>query len=58
MNIRNIIFDNGGVLVEPRTGHWYMTTNFWKIIALDKETNEDIIKEAMKKYQYMVKVKM
>ena len=54
MNIRNIIFDNGGVLVEPRTGHWYMTTNFWKIIALDKETNEDIIKEAMKKYQYML----
>ena len=54
MNIRNIIFDNGGVLAEPRTGHWFMTTNFWNIIALDKETNKDIIKETMKKYQYML----
>lgn len=54
MNIKNIIFDNGGVLSNPRTGHWYMTTNFWNIIDLNKESNIDIIKEAMKKYQYML----
>ena len=54
MNIRNIIFDNGGVLANPRTGHWYITPNFWNIVDLDKETNMDIIKDVMKKYQYML----
>ena len=51
MYIRNIIFDNGGVLANPRTGHWYITPNFWNIVDLDKETNMDIIKDVMKKYQ-------
>ena len=54
MNIRNVIFDNGGVLANPRTGHWYMTTNFWKILDINEESNKDIIKEAMKKYQYIL----
>lgn len=54
MNIRNVIFDNGGVLANPRTGHWYMTTNFWNILNINEEANKDIIKEAMKKYQYIL----
>lgn len=53
MKIRNIIFDNGGVLSNPRTGHWYLTTNFWNILNIDK-SNEDIIKDAMRKYQYLL----
>ena len=26
--IKNIIFDIGGVLAEPKSGHWFITTNF------------------------------
>ena len=29
--IKNIIFDIGGVLAEPKSGHWFITTNFWNI---------------------------
>ena len=54
MNIQNIIFDNGGVLSNPRTGDWYITTNFWNIIDLNKETNTNIIKEIMKKCRYIL----
>lgn len=54
MNIRNVILDNGGVLANPRTGHWYMTTNFWSILDINEESNKDSIKEVMKKYQYLL----
>ena len=30
--IKNIIFDIGGVLAEPKSGHWFITTNFWNIL--------------------------
>ena len=52
--IRNIIFDNGGVLSEPKTGHWFITPNFWKILNLDEIINIDNMKCSMKKYQYML----
>ena len=30
--MKNIIFDIGGVLAEPKSGHWFITTNFWNIL--------------------------
>ena len=54
MQIKNIIFDNGGVLSDPRTGHWFITTNFWKILNLDQNTNIDNMKYIMKKYIHLL----
>ena len=54
MQIKNIIFDNGGVLSDPRTGHWFITTNFWKILNLDQNTNIDNMKSIMKKYIHLL----
>ena len=34
--IKNIIFDIGGVLAEPKSGHWFITTNFWNILNKNK----------------------
>ncbi len=48
-NIKAILFDSGRTLNVPRTGHWFITLNFMKIIAREDFTysNEDIDK-AMK----------
>lgn len=54
MKIKNIIFDNGGVLSDPKTGHWFITTNFWEILNLDKNTNIDNMKSIMKKYIHLL----
>lgn len=50
--IKNIIFDIGGVLAEPKSGHWFITTNFWNI--LDKNLiDEEKLKISLKKYLYL-----
>lgn len=50
--IKNIIFDIGGVLAEPKSGHWFITTNFWNIV--DKNlVDEEILKMSLKKYLYL-----
>jgi len=54
MHIKNIIFDNGGVLSNPKTGHWFITPNFWEILNLDEKKSVDDMKCSMKKYQYML----
>ena len=41
--IKNIIFDNGGVLATPRTGHWFITPNFWNILGIDEKEYTDVI---------------
>ncbi len=41
--IKNIIFDIGGVLAEPKSGHWFITTNFWNIL------NKNLIDEIKNK---------
>lgn len=47
MNIKNIIFDVGGVLAGPRSGHWFITNNFYKIV--DKNLiNEKALRKSMK----------
>ena len=48
MSIKNIIVDNGGVLSDPKTGHWFLTPNFWNIIKLD-DVSVDSLRIAMKK---------
>lgn len=50
--MKNIIFDIGGVLAEPKSGHWFITTNFWNI--LDKNLiDEEKLKMSLKKYLYI-----
>lgn len=41
--IKNIIFDNGGVLSAPKTGHWFITPNFWNILGIEEKENIDKI---------------
>lgn len=52
MKVKNIIFDIGGVLADPKSGHWFITTNFWNIIDKNK-VNEDRLKDSLKKYLYL-----
>lgn len=54
MNIKNIIFDNGNVLADPKTGHWLMPPNFWSILDIDQETNYERVNKAIKKNQYLL----
>ena len=49
MDIKNIIFDNGGVLSLPRTGHWFITPNFFNIV--ENKIDINLLKEIMKRYQ-------
>lgn len=52
MKIKNIIFDIGGVLADPKSGHWFITPNFWTIIDKDS-VDDDELKNSLKKYQYL-----
>ena len=52
--IKNIIFDNGSVLCEPRTGHWLITPKFWDIVGNDEKENVEKIKSSMKNYGHIV----
>ena len=54
MNVKNIIFDNGNVLAEPITGHWLMQPNFWNILKMDKDTNYEILNNAIKNNQHLL----
>ena len=47
MKIKNIIFDIGGVLANPKSGHWFITPNFWNIVD-KKLVNEDELKIHLK----------
>lgn len=50
--IKNIIFDIGGVLAEPKSGHWFITTNFWNILNKNLIDAEKL-KISLKKYLYL-----
>ena len=50
--IKNIIFDIGGVLAEPKSGHWFITTNFWNILNKNL-IDEEKLKISIKKYLYL-----
>ena len=52
MNIKNIIFDVGGVLADPKSGHWFITNNFYNIV--NKECiNEEKLKLSLRKNIYL-----
>ena len=50
--IKNIIFDIGGVLAEPKSGHWFIPTNFWNILNKNL-IDEEKLKISLKKYLYL-----
>ena len=50
--IKNIIFDIGGVLAEPKSVHWFITTNFWNILNKNL-IDEEKLKISLKKYLYL-----
>ena len=52
--IKNIIFDNGGVLSMPKTGHWFITPNFWNILGIEEKENIDKMKKTMKEFIYLL----
>ena len=45
--IKNIIFDNGGVLSTPKTGHWFITPNFWNILSIEEKENINLLKKTI-----------
>lgn len=50
--MKNIIFDIGGVLANPKSGNWFITTNFYTIV--DRTLiNEESLKKSLKKYLYL-----
>ena len=52
--IKNIIFDNGDVLSVPKTGHWFITPNFWDILGIDEKENLETMTEIMGKSKYLL----
>lgn len=52
MNIKNIIFDIGGVLADPKSGHWFITTNFWNIVNKNW-VDQEKLKNSLKKHLYL-----
>lgn len=57
-NIKAILFDSGRTLNVPRTGHWFITPNFLKIIERENisYTNEQITKAIQKSYEHVEKI--
>lgn len=58
-NIKAILFDSGRTLNIPRTGHWFITPNFYRIIDTSKvESKQDSFDSAMEKAcNYINKIK-
>jgi len=52
MNIKNIIFDVGRVLADPKSGHWFITNNFYNIVD-KKYINEEKLKISLRKNLYL-----
>lgn len=49
-NVKYIVFDIGGVLAEPLTGHWFITPNFFKIfpeLEIRIEEVKSVLKDTM-----------
>lgn len=52
MNIKNIIFDIGGVLADPKSGNWFITNNFFNIVD-EKIIDKDKLNSALKKFLFL-----
>lgn len=57
-NIKAILFDSGRTLNIPRTGHWFITPNFFNIIKIDPDfyTNEKMANTMQKAYDHIEKI--
>ncbi|WP_278548898.1 HAD family hydrolase [Paraclostridium bifermentans] len=57
-NIKAILFDSGRTLNVPRTGDWFITPNFFKIIEKEESfyTNDEIEKALQKAYAHIEKI--
>ena len=57
-NVKAILFDSGRTLNVPRTGHWFITPNFMKIIDREDFTysNEEINKAKRVAYEHISKI--
>lgn len=42
--IKNVIFDIGGVLADPKSGNWFITNNFYNIIDENAVNNDKLVK--------------
>lgn len=58
-NIKAILFDSGRTLNIPRTGHWFITPEFFNIVHEDKlPENQEILENAMAEaVSYIDKIK-
>lgn len=58
-NIKAILFDSGRTLNIPRTGHWFITPEFFNIVHKDKlPENQEILENAMAEaVSYIDKIK-
>ena len=57
MNYKYIILDFGNVIVTPTSGDWFLTPKFLELVDT-KKTSVNKIKEAMKKYDYLLGEKL
>lgn len=59
-DIKAILFDSGRTLNVPRTGHWFITPNFMKIIDLEGFTfkNKDLSEGFRKAYEYISEISL
>ncbi len=57
-NIKAILFDSGRTLNVPRTGHWFITPNFMKIIGRKDfiYSNEEMNKAMIVAYEHISKI--
>lgn len=57
-NIKAILFDSGRTLNVPRTGHWFITPNFFNIIKKDPNfyTDEEMANAMQKAYDHIKKI--
>lgn len=50
--MKNIIFDIGGVLANPKSGNWFITPNFYKIVNKNL-INEELLLIKLKEFLYL-----
>jgi putative hydrolase of the HAD superfamily len=59
-NVKAILFDSGRTLNVPRTGHWFITPNFMRIIGNTQSSykDEQINKAMEKAYEHINKISL
>lgn len=52
MNIKNVIFDIGGVLAYSKSGHWFITPKFWEIVDINL-IDKKALNNSLSKFSYL-----